>query len=467
MDRVLTIDKNQLMEGGVPLILKGVSHPGLEYLHLDLQTMIPETIQFDLNLMAEWKFNAVRLPLRDMHWITNLEYREKVDYWIQSILERHMIVILDLHTQQYHRSQDPFVLRQPGSDGLAFWSQVSQVYGNNSSIFFELFNEPHGISPDTLWHGDDTYYGYKELLLEIRNRSNNICILSGLDWAYQWSFLRTRTDLIQEFHSFSNIMLSTHPYGYRGAPAPTDPTLTLPVPTTLLYPKDGEQFGGDCSMGVTIPTLSPSPLWRESFGFLQEEHLFPMIATEWGLDHPDTSIMGGWYSTELLQYMNSINMSYIAWAWVRERLDYPSLLDPDFAPTGQAITGQQACSLLSNQFYPGPGALIKHDLSQSYWHRLLFFSIPSSSTTLFMPHIFLFFLIPCLFFLLLLRSPFPSPPPFSKTVSFSNPVSTITTSTSTSTNTTATNSIKNTIRWRSRSDTTLVSIASSESITSI
>ena len=463
MDRIFSVHENNIIIGNTTtstsiFLIKGVSHPGLEYLHIDLNSMVSETIQFDLNLMIEWKFNAVRLPLRDSHWITNSSYREKVNYWIQSILEKQMIVILDLHTQGQNSRQDHFLLRP---DSLVFWTDIVATYGNISSIFFEIFNEPHDISPDILWYGDDVYYGYKEILTKIRTLSSNICILAGLDWAYQWSFLRSRVDLLQELKSFSNIMLSTHPYGYRGAPAPTDPTLSIPIPTINVYPLDNELHIGDCSLGITLPLSSPLSAWRDSFGYLHEEKIFPLIATEWGLDHPDTAIMGGWYNIELMAYMNSINMSYIAWAWVRERLDYPSLLDPDFSPTGQAITGQQACSLLSNQFYPGPGALVKHDLSQSYSHRLLF-----SPPTLFIPYTFFFLLIPCLLFLLLLRSPSASQPPFSKTVSFSNPAPIATTTTTSSASGTNTN-IKNSIRWRNRSDTTLVSIASSESITSL
>jgi len=65
--------------------------------------------------------------------------------------------------------------------------------------------------------------------------------------------------------------------------------------------------------------------------------MFPVVATEWGLDRPDTALQGGWYSNSILQYMNSRNMSYIAWAWVQDRLDYPSLLGEGFEPTGRAV----------------------------------------------------------------------------------------------------------------------------------
>jgi hypothetical protein len=65
--------------------------------------------------------------------------------------------------------------------------------------------------------------------------------------------------------------------------------------------------------------------------------------------------------------MTDRNMSHVAWAWVQERLDYPSLLDRDFQPTGEAmIRGGRACASLTNNFYQGPGQLI-----QKHMHRQL------------------------------------------------------------------------------------------------
>jgi len=336
------------------LMIRGVSKPGLEYLYLDLPTMIPETIAFDLNMMESWGFNAVRLPLRDAHWLQRQDYRDKVDEWVTQIRLRGMLVILDFHLQRDHPGQDGFMLRSAaGEDGLRLWIQLSEKY-KDPSIFFELFNEPFQVDPSTWWYGNETYYGYRDVLKEVRKRSNNICILGGMDYAYQWSFLRDRQDIVDEMRSFPNLVLSTHPYGYRGAPSP-DHVHTVPIPVR-------KESTGGCT--VTIPSVPRIEYgWDESFGFLLQEEQFPLLATEWGLDRPDTAVEGGWYNTHLLEYMTDRNMSHVAWAWVQERLDYPSLLDRNFQPTGEAmIRGGRACASLTNNFYQGPGQLVQKNM---------------------------------------------------------------------------------------------------------
>lgn len=343
-----------LDSGGHRLLIRGVSKPGMEYLDPDLGAMIPETMNMDLDRMKSWGFNAVRLPLRDLHWLQRQDYRDKVDEWISQIRLREMLVILDFHLQQDHPRQDGFMLRTgSGEDGMRMWSQLSEKY-TDPSIFFELFNEPFQVDPSTWWYGNDTYYGYRDILREVRQRSDNVCILGGMDYAYQWSFLKDRQDIMDEMKRIANLALATHPYGYRGTPG-LDHVSTLPIPIRRQLTTAG------CS--ISIPMVPKTEYgWDESFGFLLQDGLFPLLATEWGLDHPDTAIEGGWYNTELLDYMTDHNMSHVAWAWVQDRLDYPSLIDPDFQPTGSALLTVKACASWENRFYPGPGQLVRNHM---------------------------------------------------------------------------------------------------------
>jgi len=350
-----------LNEKGEQVILRGVSRTGLEYSYVDLEAMIPETIDFDIQLMKKWGFNSIRFPLRDIFWLNDTNYKQKIQYWVNQTLSNNMYVILDFHTQQDHPGLDPFMFRSGG--GMAMWADVAQTYKDIPHIFFEVFNEPHGISPVVWWNGDEDYYGYKEVLLAIRKYANNICLIGGLDYAYQFNFIMRNATLLEQMRSIPNLALSVHPYGYKGIPV-NDGDETMQIPTTIVI--DPKNHTGDCHLGVSFPSVPPSQYgWDESFGFLVKQDIFPVIATEWGLDKPDNCIQGGWYNVQILAYLNSLNIGYMAWAWVQDRLDYPSLLDMDFQPTGKGSrpTIGPACSGPSNNFYQGPGVLVMNDLN--------------------------------------------------------------------------------------------------------
>lgn len=370
------------------VVLKGVSKTGLEYGYVDLAAMIPEMIDFDVKKMSDWGVNVVRLPLRDYYWITREEYRKKVEEIVEKILAKNWVVILDLHTQQQNPNMDNFLIRtDTGKDAKEMWSQLALRYKDTPSVFFEIFNEPHHITPDVWWKGDNQHYGYREILMEIRKTTDNICILGGLDYAFQWDFLNYNPSILTELLSFKNVVLSTHPYGYRGAPA-SNGTQTTPIPTDLLTTIDPKVYTGDCHLGITIPKAPYDEYgWNSSFGFLVEKKLFPVIATEWGLDRPDNCIQGGWFNVDMLRYLNSMNISYTAWAWVQDRLDYPSLLDAEFNPTGKGTreTFGPACSGPLNSFYPGPGGLVYMDLIKSSSHHTRLLESPIAPNITLLP----------------------------------------------------------------------------------
>jgi hypothetical protein len=373
--------KNHILdEKGRVLRLKGVSRTGLEYAYVDLDAMIPETIEFDIQTMKQWGFNAIRFPIRDRFWLEDMGYREKIEYWVDQTLQNQMIAVLDLHTQQDHAGQDPFMIRtDTGVDALSLWTELAKTYHDTPHVFFEIFNEPHDIPPSVWWEGNGTYYGYKEVLLAVRKHAKNICLIGGLDYAYQFQFLRENHTLLKEVRSTPNLALSVHPYGYKGTPVQNG-TATMQIPTTLV--DNPENHTGDCHLGITVPSVPPSEYgWDESFGFLVREGLLPVVATEWGLDKPDNCIQGGWYNVQILDYLDTLGVSYMAWAWVQDRLDYPSLLGKDFQPTGKADkdTTGPACSGPSNNFYPGPGVLVQNDLRTT--PRQLWSATTTATTT--------------------------------------------------------------------------------------
>jgi len=358
-DHQIIDSKNEIVN------IHGVSKSGFEYLYLDVQVFTNTSIQFDIQLMKEWNINTVRFPLRDIYWEIS-DYRQIIHYFIDQLWKENILSIIDLHTQGSSYGLDPFLLRKPEGvyDAMQFWQEVAFSFQTKDHVWFELFNEPYQISPDTWWNGNEMYYGYREIVQRIRSITPRIVILGGLDYAYQWNFLHYYPSIKQELLTIDNLVLTTHPYGYKGRPVQNG-TQTDPIPIQMYSIQDEEIKEGDCSMGYTLPTVSSLEYgWNESFGFLLDE--FPLLFTEFGLDRIDSALQGGWYMMDLMDYLRlHQHVGWIAWAWVRERLDYPSLLQENFQPTGIARykTKGPACSVSANQFYPGPGLLIYNYLT--------------------------------------------------------------------------------------------------------
>lgn len=348
-------------------IIHGVSKTGTEYLGLSLETMVPELIQFEIDEMKKWKINTVRIPFRDIHWLYNDGYRNKMKEYIQKFLAGGYSIIIDLHTLGNNPNQEKFLLRQ--GDSLAFWNNMSLEYKNEPNIMFEIYNEPNNINPIVWWYGNDQYYGFKTMLQEIRSHANNICIIGGLDYSYQWNFLKYYPEIMKEMVVIPNLVLSIHPYGYKGGPINNGEN-TFQISTQITYPT--KDFKGDCSLGYSIPLVQKQEYgWKESFGYLIDH--FPVIATEFGLDKDENSLQGGWYPTHLLEYFHNQSIGYVAWAWVQSRLSYPSLLDANLGPVGYAMESPHGppCGVKENDYYGGPGQLVYQDFVKNGMSRIL------------------------------------------------------------------------------------------------
>jgi len=369
----LSIYKNQIVYQGIEIHLKGVSKSGLEYLYIDYERYLEEMILLDIQTMKQWGLNCVRLPLRNSHWM-NEKYQEIVHMFIYHLHQHDFFIILDLHTLNDSYGLDLFMIKDDKAyNALRFWKMIATTFRSVPTIMYELFNEPHLISPSTWWYGDEYYFGYKEIVLAIRSITSQIIILNGLDYAYQLHFLQHEKAILDEIKTYSNIAFGSHPYAYKGYPSP-DHQNTIPFPTVL-------HNHTSCIIGYTEPlwTTNYTQGWNDSFAFLHLTQQFPVIITEFGLDRYETSLQGGWYADELLRYIDKHGLHFVAWAWVADRLDYPSLIRADLQPTGTASLGDQnaPCSVHSNHHYPGPGLLVYHYLNPN---RTMIYHPPSNNT---------------------------------------------------------------------------------------
>ncbi len=268
-----TLGENIVNDQGVPIILKGLVRPSLEW-NAQGQNLSPN----DITNIRNWGANVIRLDLNQGYWLssaprsTSGSYQQIVDAIIYYAIQNKMAVILDLHWLTPNGGQQPMA----NDDSLTFWQQVATAYKDFGTVIFELYNEPYGISQSDWLHGGDGVVGYQQLYDAVRGTgAKNLCIVGGLDFAYDLSFVNENFSV-----SGFNIVYSSHPYnqkgekGYRGA---------------------GGTFENDFA------------------GILGK---YPIIFTEFGVN--DSSYFPTGYQsiyTNILAYANAHHLSYSGFAW--------------------------------------------------------------------------------------------------------------------------------------------------------
>ena len=196
-----------------------------------------------------------------------------------------MDVILDLHWSDRGvlGSCDPFTdfgcqQLMPDANSVTFWSQVAARYKYDGRVMFELYNEPHDVSPDVWRFGGTTPEGWQaagmqQLYDTVRaTGAQNLVLIGGLNWAYDLALAGLPANRVAGY----NIVYVTHPY--------TDPS------------------------GFT---KAPSD-WGRAFGFLTATD--PVVATEFGvLDDPSCNNTA--YQAQLIAYLDAHFAGWTAWAW--------------------------------------------------------------------------------------------------------------------------------------------------------
>jgi len=278
---------------GQPHIFRGLDRPSLEW------NANGESIsQADVELMASWNANVVRIAINQGFWLPgsvvyNAEYRDRVDELVQWSKAAGMDVILDLHwSDRGDLSQIPAQQRMADQNSVTFWQSVAETYKDDGRVMFELYNEPHDLAWFVWLHGGDSGDGFdavgmQELYDTVRDAgADNLVIIGGLNYAYDLSGVPNHR--VEGY----NITYASHPY----------------------------DFGGK----------QPSN-WDDDWGFLAETD--PIFVTEFGSFDCDPS-----YSQQLLDYAEQRGLSWSAWAWFPGGCDFPALIE-DWSGTPSA-TGQ-------------------------------------------------------------------------------------------------------------------------------
>lgn len=206
---------NIINDAGHSVRIKGMVRPSLEW-NKQGQHLSPKDIQ----TMLTWGANTIRIDMNKRFWLdskpasTKGSYKQIINAIVHHAIQHNMAVILDLHWVKDGgvEGQSPMASK----DSIEFWTQVATDYQHFGTVMFELFNEPFGV-PKEVWlnggmHEGVEYAGYQALYDAVRKTgANNICIINGLDWGYDLSFVNNEFGV-----KGSNLVYGAHPYADKG-----------------------------------------------------------------------------------------------------------------------------------------------------------------------------------------------------------------------------------------------------------
>ncbi len=270
---ILSVEGTQIISNiGKPVLLKGMVRPSLEW-----NPQGEFLSEKDLERMDQWGINVIRIDLNQNYWFaskpvtTKGSYKQIINALIYYAIRHDLVVILDLHwTEDGHQSP------MANKKSIQFWKEVAQEYKQFGTVIFELFNEPYSVSKQVWLNGDTHYAGYQQLYDAVRSTgAQNICIINGLDYGYDVSFINTNFGV-----KGSNIVYGSHPYNEKGS--------------------SGWQGPGGSFEGNFAGIINKYPIIFTEFGVNQENYFPNRYARVYDF---------------MLRYINENRIHYSAFAW--------------------------------------------------------------------------------------------------------------------------------------------------------
>jgi len=215
----LTVQGAQILRGGVPFQGMGLNVPGLEWSSVGDTTFLG-----NVESAIKARPDYIRIPLNDACWFglrpdqnhSSEQYREMVDIAVDLCSRKGIYMMLDLHwslpknagsetleeATKNGRATDRRLLHEgqhcmPGDGAINFWESVAARYANRPFVIFDLYNEPHNITPQVWLNGGDvtddntnpkdlvSYHtpGMQQLLDAVRRTgATNLVVCGGIGW---------------------------------------------------------------------------------------------------------------------------------------------------------------------------------------------------------------------------------------------------------------------------------------------
>jgi len=299
---------NQLLNGdGQTVRLHGVNRSGTEYACIQGWGIFDgPSDAASVTAIGAWKANAIRVPLNEDCWLgingvpaaySGAAYQQAITAYVNTITAAGMAAILDLHWTAPGSSAATAQQPMPDLDHAPlFWSQVAGAFNGNSSVVFELFNEPFPDSGGTsaadwaCWRdgGNCTGVPYQAagmqtLVNAVRQAgANNLILVGGLAWSNsltQWLNYEPSDpahNLAAAWHVYNfNVCSSSSCYDSQVAPVAAN----VPVVATEI----GEN---DCSGSFISPLMN----WLDAKG----QSYAAWTWDNWGSDCGAYSLVSGY-----------------------------------------------------------------------------------------------------------------------------------------------------------------------------
>ena len=228
----------------------------------------------DIPAMLSWDINAVRIPLNEDCWLgingepsasyTNTYYQQQIMAYVNQLTADNVIVILDLHWNNSGTNQANSQEPMPDLDHApSFWTSVATTFKSNSSVIFDLYNEPYPTSWSCWLNGAPAAntspcigsgfatVGMQSLVNTVRaTGATNPIMLGGLAYANDISQWLT----YEPGDPLNNLIASTHIYNFNTCSTTTCWDAQV-APVAAKVPVIAGEIGeGDCAHGF-IDTL--------------------------------------------------------------------------------------------------------------------------------------------------------------------------------------------------------------------
>jgi len=232
----LHVSGNKIVNtAGQTVRLLGVNRSGGEYMCVQGRGIWDGPVDATATqYMLNWKINAVRIPLNEDCWLaingvaasmSGATYQQAVVDYVNLLNSMGIVAIVELHWGAPGTTLADKQSPMPDADhSIAFWTSVANTFKSNSSVIFDLFNEPYPDSNSdttagwTCWRDGGTcsgvtyqVAGFQSLVNAVRaTGATNVILLGGLQYSNAMSQWLT----YKPTDSTGNLAAAWHSYNF-------------------------------------------------------------------------------------------------------------------------------------------------------------------------------------------------------------------------------------------------------------
>jgi hypothetical protein len=319
----LKVQGNRIVNStGQPVQLRGVSISGTEFLCVQSGGVFNGPADQGLQAIISWKANVVRIPLNEDCWLginnpktNSTTYQQAITGFVNQVTSNGLAAIVELHWNAPGTELATGQKNMADADhAIEFWKSVATSFKGNSSVIFELYNEPHDIDWNC-WRDGGNCAGFQaagmqQMVDAVRSTgATNIVLMGGLAWSNdlsQWLTHKPQDPL-------NNIGATWHVYNFN--------------------------------------TCNNTSCWDTTAGPVAAQ--VPIIVTEMGQNDCKHDFID-----KLMDWLDQHNQNYLGWAWFPADCGgFPSIIsDYNGTPTNLGI-GLKNRLAQSNTTNPTPSTL--------------------------------------------------------------------------------------------------------------